>query len=80
MTLIVYATLSDTPCTAQLDPRTAPQCGKKLINQTQQDINKIFHEQKRIFDNNHNMNLALKSLVIEVVEKKYIWMKSPKNT
>ena len=49
-------------------------------NQVRQEINNVFHENKRIFENHYNTELSLKALIIEAVNKIYLDEKYDKFT
>jgi len=54
------------------DPGPLPVYGRSGTAQARQDINNEFYENKRIFENHYNMDLALKALIIEAVDKVFL--------
>ena len=65
----LYATFPEVTNATSIGPGPLPIYGRKETAEVRQDTNNEFNEQTRIFENHYNMDLALKALIIEAVDK-----------
>ena len=68
----LYATLSQVAYEKPEDPGPLPVYGRTASDQVRQNVDNEFHENKRVYENHYNTDLALKALIIEAVDKVYL--------
>jgi len=76
----LYRTLSTTPYETPVDPGPIPTFTAGSSGLAREQITNEFDESKRIFLNHHNMDLALKALIIEAVDSVYLEEKRDRYT
>ena len=80
MKLELFRMLSHIPYTIPVDPGTIPQYAPSSSGLAQQQVTYEFDKAKQIFKNHYNMNLVLKVLIIEAVNKVYLEEKCDRYT
>jgi hypothetical protein len=72
MTPILYATLSNTPYTQPADPGTTPNHPNNAPAAIREASRVQLKEERRIYDNNQNMDDAIQSQVIDTINDTYL--------
>jgi hypothetical protein len=72
ITPTLYATLTATPYKIPMDPGALPIIPASVAKAVREQLRTEHHEERRVFNNHHNMDNALKAQVIDTIQDTYL--------